>query len=407
MNMLYPLLMTHFLVFGNHPRLALAEYRALRPSLMPAPRLMAHAAVAEDPDWNGADLMERLGGTVKLGEVVLTCDVTDLTPERLADLCAAKPRGEDVAFGFSVIGGTPGVRRTLEKHPLHLKRAFKARGVRSRWVTSKESPSLTPAAVAKLKLTTHGYDLVLLADGKTVHVGLTTHVQNADAWSLRDYGRPARDDENGMLPPKLARIMTNLASVQKGSTALDPFCGSGTVLMEAALATPAAHILGSDLEARHVTASQQNTDWLVAQHVLTERDRERIRAFPSDVRRIGDHIPHASVDAVVTEGDLGPLLRGSESQKQLDHNKNAIEALWKDTLTALHPVLTPHARIVACWPSFKTAHGLARVKLDDALPKLGYRLINPLAGWDETNAPLVYHREGQKIARRIVVLERL
>ena len=214
--------MTNFLVFGKHPRLSLAEYRALRPVLMPAPRLMAHGAVVEDTAWDGADLMERLGGTVKLGEVVLTCDVAELTPERLADLCADRPRGDDVAFGCSVIGGTPGVRRSLEALPLHLKRALKVRNIKSRWVTSKEGPSLSPAAVAKLKLITDGYDFVLLADGKTVHIGLTTHVQNANAWSLRDYGRPVRDDENGMLPPKFARIMENFAGVVKESVLIDP-----------------------------------------------------------------------------------------------------------------------------------------------------------------------------------------
>ncbi|HWQ99868.1 MAG TPA: hypothetical protein VN397_03420 [Candidatus Methylomirabilis sp.] len=367
---------------------------------------MANGCITDDPDWNGADLMNRLGGTVKLGDITLTCKTDEITPERLAALCAEHPRGNDVAFGFSVIGGSPGAHRALERLPLHLKRALKTRGIRSRWVTSKDSPSLSPAAVAKLKLTTEGYDFVLFADGKNVHVGLTTHVQNADAWSLRDYGRPARDDEAGMLPPKLARMMVNLAQVDDGMTVLDPFCGSGTVLMEAALATKASRIVGTDVDVKQVDATNRNTDWLVSRNVITPDDRARTRAIASNVKGLGAHLKPKSVSRIVTEGDLGPPLRGSETQKQLDKNRDAITRLWRDALTALRPLLSELTRLVIVWPSYKTSGGLSRVKLDDEIAELGYCIVNPLEGWDDSNAPLIYHREGQRVARRIVVLER-
>ena len=178
------------------------------------------------------------------------------------------------------------------------------------------------------------------------------------------------------------------------------------MLMEVALATNAAHIIGSDLEDKQVASTEKNTDWLVAQHILTQKDRERIRTFTCDVRNIADHLGSTHIDRVATEGDLGPPLRGSESQKMLDHNREIIEGLWRDALRALHPTLNDGALLVVCWPSFKTSHGLARVKVDDDLNALGYELVNPLEGWDETNAPLVYHREGQKIARRIVILKK-
>lgn len=267
---------------------------------------------------------------------------------------------------------------------------------------------LSPAAVAKLKLTTEGYDFVILPEGTNVHVGLTTHVQDADAWSHRDYGRPIRDDENGMLPPKLARMMVNLAQVKDGDTIIDPFCGSGTVLMEAVLATAASKIIGSDLEAKQVASTERNISWMAeTAGILTRASRERIHTFTSDVRTIRDHLTSDTINAVITEGSLGPPLRGHEYQDQLDKNKVTIEALWKDALTALHPTLAVGARLVICWPSFKTSNGLARVGLDAEVDALGYRLMNPLEGWDASNGPMVYHREKQRVARRIVVLERI
>jgi tRNA (guanine10-N2)-dimethyltransferase len=318
-----------------------------------------------------------------------------------------RPRGSDVSFGFSIIGGASATRKKIEKLPIQLKRALREREVKSRWVTSKDSPMLSPAAVAKLKLTTEGYDFVILPEGTNVHIGLTTHVQDADAWSHRDYGRPIRDDENGMLPPKLARMMVNLAGVRDGDVLLDPFCGSGTVLMEAVLATNAAEIIGSDLEAKQVASTERNISWMAqTAGILTHKDRERIRTFTSDVRTIGGHLTSVKINCVVTEGSLGPPLRGHEYQDQLDQNKQTIEALWKDALKTLHPTLAAGARLVICWPSFKTSNGLSRVGLDADVDALGYRLLNPLEGWDASNGPMVYHREKQRVARRIVVLER-
>lgn len=68
---------------------------------------------------------------------------------------------------------------------------------------------------------------------------------------MRDYGRPARDARVGMLPPKLAQIMLNLSvKDEKSGTVLDPFCGTGVLLQEAALA--GFDFIGSDIEPRMV-----------------------------------------------------------------------------------------------------------------------------------------------------------
>ena len=60
--------------------------------------------------------------------------------------------------------------------------------------------------------------------------------------------KPYRDMRRGMLPPKLARSLVNLAIGAKSPsdmTILDPFCGTGTVLMEAMLL--GTHVVGTDL----------------------------------------------------------------------------------------------------------------------------------------------------------------
>lgn len=397
--------MKHFLVFGTHPRLSLAEFKAVKPNLE-RPTLVNQTAIVDDSEWNGEALMNRLGGTVKLGDIIADIPVEQLGADVILDTLRDVPRGDSIDFGFTIIGGTKAMttKKGL-KLPLELKKKFKERGVKSRWVTSKEG-TLSPAAVAKLNLTTEGYDIVCLIEKETAHIGLTTHVQNADAWSERDYGRPRRDDTAGMLPPKLARMMVNLACVEKGDTVLDPFCGNGAVLMESALATEAGKILGSDIEKRQTDSCEENLNWLIEQAILKEEDWDRTDLFTADVLAVGSHLKPQSVDRVITEGSLGPPLRGSEPKTFIDKNKEEISTLWMNALRALSPVIKPEGLLVVIWPSFKTTGGIARVQLDDEMDRLGYEVVNPLGDWDETNNPLIYHREGQRVARRIVVLRK-
>lgn len=397
--------MRHFAVFGSHPRLSLAEFRAVRPDL-PSPLLIGSAAIFEDAGWNGETLMRLLGGTVKLGDIIATISVDELDGERIADEIGTRLGDGAIDFGLTVIGS-----KRFPKLPIGFKRALKSQGISSRWVTGKDGGDIAPAAIAKLKLTTEGLDLCVFVDGDDAHIGVTTHVQDADAWSLRDYGRPARDELAGMLPPKLARMMVNLVkswNVERGAsgqTVLDPFCGSGTILMEAALATDAERIIGSDIEKKQISDTQKNIAWLIQNRILAARDGQRIEAFVADARKLSTQVRPSSVDAVVTEGMLGPPLRGSESRATLEKNAKEISDLWIATLREIRPLLAPNARLVCVWPAFKTTGGTARVDLEQTLPELGYELLDPFAGWDIPAGPLLYHRVGQKVMRRIVLIK--
>ncbi|MEK7116496.1 MAG: hypothetical protein AAB879_03815, partial [Patescibacteria group bacterium] len=339
--------MRHFAIFGSHPRLSLAEFRAIRPEI-PSPLLLASAAIFETEKWDGGDLMQCLGGTVKLGDIVATIPTAELTGERLITPPPAPPlklrgwvRGGALDFGLTIFGS-----KKFSKLPIEFKRALKSLGISSRWVTGKGGTEIAPAAVAKLKLMSEGIDLCLFVVGDVTHIGKTTHVQDADAWSTRDYGRPRRDILAGMLPPKLARMMVNLATPilqlnKEGGrgVVLDPFCGSGTILMEAALATDAARIIGSDSDDEHISDTRKNIAWLVQNHILTSRDEQRIETCVCDARRLSTKFAPRSMTAVVTEGTLGPPLRGHESHAALERNAREVTELWIATLKELRPLL--------------------------------------------------------------------
>ncbi|MDD2786313.1 MAG: DNA methyltransferase [Patescibacteria group bacterium] len=392
----------HFLVFGNHPRLSLAEFLAFKPKAKIVSQT-PNTCIVEMNDWQADVLMSQLGGVIKLGDVILESKGLDLKVADIAKLASSKQEITGLEFGWTSFGGNGKERKVFEKYPLHIKRALKDLGWKVRWVSGEGGQPLSPAAVAKCHLTEQpNADFCLMLDKGKTFLGRTTNVQDADAWSLRDYGRPCRDDINGMLPPKLARMMVNLAQTPDGGTLLDPFCGSGTILMEAALATSRTKIIGSDIDERQTDDTSGNLEWLLNKNILSQDDETRFKVFTSDVKEVGHYLSPKSIDAVVTEGWLGPALRGRESLGEIQKNASQITQLWKDALAALKPLMKKDGRIVAIFPSYKVGSQIIATDSDIDFASLGFALEDLPANLRQMD--MYYERTGQHLRRNVRIL---
>ncbi|MFZ6015404.1 MAG: TRM11 family SAM-dependent methyltransferase [Patescibacteria group bacterium] len=395
----------YFCILGSHPAISLAELRRAIPKIKNL-LIIDQMAVFDCSDWQDDVLMNRLGGTVKLGTVILQSKLSNLDAELIADAIAKQSPDTDsrsLDFGLTIYA-TKSIKKKLFKLPVQIKKELKQKGYSTRWVTGKGGGPLSPAAVAKCKLCEKpNADLCILIDNNDAFIGKTTQVQDADAWSLRDYGRPFRDSLNGMLPPKLARIMINLAQVPDQGTILDPFCGSGTILMEAALATKAKKIIGSDIEKRQIFETQKNTDWMLAKNILRPDDENRFRLINTDVKKISDHLKPKSIDAIVSEGWLGPPLKGNEPQAVLDKNTEAVTELWLDALSGLKSLLKPKSTLVIITPQYRTRHARASVDLTRYLNSLGYSPLD--SRFQIPDAGLLYGRPNQFVERKILIIQ--
>ena len=90
------------------------------------------------------------------------------------------------------------------------------------------------------------------------------------------------------LHPKIARAMVNLSQVKKQQTLLDPFCGTGGILLEAGFI--GAQIVGSDIEQKMIDGSQKNLEFY---HL------KNYRLYCTDIGDIARYAP--SVDAIATD----------------------------------------------------------------------------------------------------------
>lgn len=95
----------------------------------------------------------------------------------------------------------------------------------------------------------------------------------------------------GSMSPKLARCMVNLARVREGDLVLDPFCGTGGILIEAGLI--GCKVVGSDIYWKMKNGTAINLDY----YGITD-----YRTFKLDVRELK---MYEKVASVVTDPPYG------------------------------------------------------------------------------------------------------
>ncbi|MBI4435656.1 hypothetical protein HY630_03220 [Candidatus Uhrbacteria bacterium] len=405
-----------YFILGSHPELSIAEIRAVLGQMYHPVFVSDSVVVIEPIDWNLGELLERLAGIVKVGRIA--GELNSWNKTEAADLIASLASGaagkNKISFGLSVyeLGDKKTTRfleRDLDQLGLEIKKRLKETGRPIRYVKGKE-PRLSSAIVETNGLLESGGEFVLLATTSKILIGQTDAVQNFKAWSDRDYGRPARDAKSGMLPPKLARIMINLGGIDpRGSVLLDPFCGSGTVLMEGAL-MGFEHLIGSDISTKAVADTKTNMAWLLEQFNLTPPNLSLLVTPAADLPSAltspsgppparggarGGGSANVAVDLLVTEVFLGnPRVKALDQADALRLESELIP-LFRDSFTSLATLLKPTARAVVAFPAYKAKDGTwHRLPLKSLLESLGYKIL-------DTH---LYYREDQLVARDIYVL---
>jgi tRNA G10 N-methylase Trm11 len=246
--------------------------------------------------------------------------------------------------------------------------------------------ALSAVIVKKEKVT----DFIILPNA----IGKTCAVQEFEEYGKRDYGRPKSDALSGMLPPKLAKIMVNLSSCDKQETILDPFCGSGTLPMEA-IALGYKNIISSDISDKAVSDTKLNMDWLTSELKLTDVNYQ---IHNLDVRKLSKKIKPSSIDAVATEPYLGPPIKGNESEKQILKTVKELEKLYISAFEEFKLVLKPGGKIVIVIPSWHIKK-VFKLDIEREIKKLGFNR--------KDSDDLVYKREGQKVWRNITIWEKV
>ncbi len=393
--------MKYFFVLGTNTALSVAELAAavdLKKANLLAPDFLIWETNTE---INAENLMKRLGGVIKIGEIKEEVNEgnDDVLLKFLTELAKIKKyqsKEGKFNFGFSDYGKFQFNKQNLG---LKLKKYFSQEKISSRFVISREK-TLSSVVVTQNKLIARGIEFILVKEGNKILIGETLSVQPFKDLSRRDYGRPARDDQSGMLPPKLAQIMINLAQLQSfDNVIVDPFCGSGTILSEAMLAGY-KHLFGSDVSPRAIDDTHKNISWIRELYALKDVN---IKILVKNAVNLSKFIKAGLASAVITEPFLGPQ-RGLIDFKTVIRN---LEELYSLAIKEFRIILKPGGRVVMIWPLF-----YGQKPITPAYD--GFKIVNMIPAdlrqsefiKQHNRETIVYGRPGQKVYREIVVLEK-
>ena len=393
--------MKYVAIAGRQPLISLAEIQALYDK---AARLVGKKLIFfeinEDGEENISPDINRLGGSLKLGRFF------DTDFSKLAKfLATTHPEGK-ITLGISDFSKQKKSGLTKQKS-MELKRSLARMGRSVRVITSNE-PEISSATAHHNQLGEKAGCFEIFLIDREIYLSLGT--QNITAYTERDQVRPARDAKVGMLPPKLAQILINLCGkLPEGVRVLDPFCGTGVVLQEAAIMGYIPY--GTDLNERMVEYSKKNLSWL-----FNERNQKRFKILPDLIQKkdqilkaisVGDATSftwEGEIDAVAFEGYLGAPMSKPPVDIKFKTEKAKCKEIAMGFLKNITPQIKSGTPVVMALPAWLRENGkYAGLNILDEIQEMGYNFEK---FQDLSQSDLLYYREGQIVAREIIVIRK-
>lgn len=374
-------------------------------------------------------LQKKLGGTIKIMEVADSLGRKKIfgpsavfrdyfDAKNLKEKFLAVKSGK-IQIGVSIYPMAAGLplRGENKRLALGIKEILTTAGMSVRVVfPQNDAISLPSVVVTNERLLEKGAELDFLVGPERIYLAKTLTVQDFEDYGRRDYQRPARDNQIGMLPPKVAQVMINLAAVpeaaQKSSgkrAILDPFVGSGTILQEAIIM--GYKTVGSDISEKAVHDAETNLQWIKNRYKLPQG---KFEIFTSDVRDLKKNLPEYEYEAIATEGTLGPAYSEQPKEDEIKKNFRALEKIYLSAFEAFKSVLVPGKRIVIALPAYRAGGKYIHFPVIDNILKLGYSIVDPLPEvvrekFDflqvTERKSIIYDRKDQFVSREIFIFK--
>lgn len=391
-------------ILGRQPVLSLAELEVLFGSNS-VQRYSQTSALLTAEEFD----IQSIGGTVKAGTVIFRlpkCSWDNVHKKIIQHYTDAwRTLDHKQTIGISIYDWQLSPRAAT-KLLTELKQSLKRSSVSLRIIPNNDlSLNTATSHHNKLGLSSNKTELLVVRGAdQSIIVAESTGAQNITALATRDQGRPKRDAFVGMLPPKLALTMVNLArpeSEEKDSsgvstdvpTILDPFCGTGVLLQEAALL--GYNVYGTDLSEKMVDYSLANLEWAKQKYHFDTT----ITIHHGDATETQWQQP---ISAVASETYLGQPFSAPPSPTKLTQVRGNCNEIIKKFLLNLAPQIKKDTPLCLAVPAWRDAQGqFTHLPLTSHLEELGYHL-RPLR--HVRHSDLIYYREDQVVARQLLLL---
>lgn len=261
---------------------------------------------------------------------------------------------------------------------------------------------LMPDDIIRKRLIDKGIELMVFVKSDKCYLWKTVGVLDLRSFDKRDFGRPNQRPMYS-ISPALARTMINLSLIKKGDVLLDPFCGIGTILQEALIM--GIDIRGIDSNNDCISAATNNIKWLVTEYNLELNDTYK-KIFLGDATKLNEHFNSESIDAVVTEPPLGPLLKDYPTLNEAQNIISDLEALYISSLRSIRYTLKKNGIVVMVFPRIRTKDS-KRVSMNvNKIIHKNFKIIESIDNIFEYTAPFIHAGKQQKIEREIYILKK-
>jgi tRNA G10 N-methylase Trm11 len=282
-----------------------------------------------------------------------------------------------------------------------------------RRVEKRLNIALWPKTIARnALLSPPNAEILAVFSDRKLYIARTNVVYDSMLQQYRDESRPFISAEIST-SPKLCRTLLNLAGARPRDKVLDPFCGTGTLLMEAALL--GMKCIGVDTDGDQVQGARSNLKWL-ANDMGEKLDYD---IFIGDSRNLSSLIK-TQIDAVAFEPPLGPIYKNPPSRKEAAETIRSLTVLYREVLKEISTILRPDGRVAMTIPVINSVGNPISVEFDELIKNTGLGLYRMLS--DESiktgksidtrlkirpNRELIPERKrGQIVQRAVIVLEK-
>ncbi|MFH1751463.1 MAG: methyltransferase domain-containing protein [archaeon] len=337
--------------------------------------------------------IELLGGITKIARVLDIVKENELE-EKLDDIVSFEVVGRKINFSVNDCNEKP-EKELFLKIVEGLKKEFKKQKIRAVIKQPRKSEhgrlqQTSPSQIITLKLITEGLDLLFFVKDKTIILGKTIATYNPFKVMEIEKKMPKHDYliESSS---RLNKILINLAMVKAEQTILDPFCGTGGLLIEGLKRKHNA--IGVELKSKTLDIAKTNLNWAKKEFNL----KNNFQLIKGNARELSKIMNKKKFDAIITEPFLGGFLRQLPTKNMAMAKIQELEKLYSSFFNETGKLMREKQRIVIVLPELLSFDG-AKFKLNEK--------VFLEHGFKKTIEPILYGEKDKKINRLIYVLEK-
>lgn len=264
---------------------------------------------------------------------------------------------------------------------------------------NKESVELSPFQFFKENFHKRGIEITCLNTKSKIFIGHVKWVTNPLKDIKQDEERPERLFTHGT-SIKLARTLVNLSQITEGNVLLDPFCGTGTILLEGLKQNLKA--IGIDRDPKCVRASKTNLNHFSMKHPAKERVKDKWSIYQLDSQNL-NQVLEEEIGGLVTEPYLGPFIKELPSIETAKKTMNSLENLYTKVLQRSTEYLKIGNRIILIIPEYRYSQDLSISPNHQTIAKKCNLQLLSISKFFNVNMPVQIGRKHNIINRKLVI----